>query len=197
VSIGTRSVEETAAKMTDMTSAGVKLVTFEEAAKGADVIILATAFMHAESALRLGNVATHSKGKIVVDVTNPLKFDTGRPETSIGHPDSAGATVQRWLAEAKVVKVWNSIGFPYMIDPKPVAGTLPDMWICGNDVAAKTFVKELLHLCGWPEANVIDAGGIHKAAQLEALCQLNCDYAIDNFVPKGLPWVLGFKLLRE
>jgi predicted dinucleotide-binding enzyme len=73
-------------------------------------------------------VAENFGGKVVLDATNPLHFDAeGQlPVLDIGHTDSAGESVQRWLPEARVVKAFNIVGNPHMVNPDFPDGK-PDM----------------------------------------------------------------------
>ena len=99
------------------------------------------------------------KGKIVIDVTNPLDFSKGLPpKLAIGHVDSAGETVQRLIPQAKVVKAFNTVGNPHFIHPEFPNGGPPTMFICGNNEESKKFVIDnFLNKLGW---ETIDIGGI-------------------------------------
>jgi len=121
----------------------------------ADIVFVATNWEGTENALELagkGNLA----GKVVVDVTNPLKQGAAGPELALGFSDSGGEQVQRWLPDAKVVKAFNIVTAGTMVSPKREEG-VPDMLIAGNDAAAKAKVTEILTQLGWP---TIDLGGL-------------------------------------
>lgn len=170
------------------TGSGVSAGTFAEAAAFGEAVVLATLWAGTEEAIRLakaGNVA----GKVVIDATNPLDFSSGvPPRLALGHTDSGGEQVQRWLPDSSVVKAFNTVGNPHMINPQFPGGP-PDMFICGNDPSAKQTVTEFLKAFGW---SVIDIGGIESSRHLE---------------PLALLWVLyffktnsgnhAFKLLRK
>ncbi|NJN36218.1 MAG: hypothetical protein HC794_03120 [Nitrospiraceae bacterium] len=121
-----------------------------------------------ENALHLAGL-DHFNGKPVLDVTNPLDFSSGAPRLSIGHTDSAGESVQRWLPKAHVVKVFNSVSASVMVNPS-ATGDTPDMMIAGNEAAAKQQVTQILHDFGW--TSIIDLGGIEASRYLEALCMI-------------------------
>src|SRR5450432_3362170 len=121
--------------------------TFAEAAKFAEVVVLAVAWEGAENALQLAG-AENLAGKAVIDAINPLTFGARGLELAIGHTDSAGERVQRWLPAARVVKAFNSVGYAEMFKPE-FAGGPPDMFICGNDDAAKKTVTDILMSFGW------------------------------------------------
>lgn len=142
--------------------------TFAEAAAFGDIIVLATSWAGTENAIKLAGPENFS-GKVVIDVTNPLDFSNGiPPKLAVGHNDSAGEKIQRWLPDAHVVKAFNTVGNPHMVNPKFPDGQ-PDMFICGNDTQAKQTVTEILKMFGWP---VIDIGGIEGARYLEPLSMI-------------------------
>ena len=162
--------------------------TFADAAKLADVVVLAVKGGAAIEALDLAGDANLA-GKVVIDATNPLDFSQGfPPRLALGHTDSGGEQVQRWLPKARVVKCFNIVGNPYMVNPK-LPGGPPDMWIAGNDEAAKKTVGQILRDFGWPDP--IDTGGIEGARLLEPMCLL--------WLLQGArtgTWNHAFKLLR-
>ncbi len=160
--------------------------TYADAAQQGEVAVLATAWSGTESALMLAG-AENLAGKIIIDVTNPLGFGPDGPHLVIGHTDSAGEQVQRWLRHSRVVKTWNTVNHAHMIDPK-IPGGPGTMFYCGNDADAKTFVADLLDQCGWPS---LDAGGIDGARLLEPLTILWVRYAMAHGTSDH-----AFKLLR-
>jgi len=163
--------------------------TFADAAAFGDVILLATLWTGTKNALDLAGGAKALAGKIVMDATNPLDFSQGMPpRLALGHTDSAGEQVQRWLPDAKVVKVFNTAGNAHMVDPQFPGGP-PDMFICGNDADAKATVSEICRQFGWP---VIDIGGIEGSRLLEPLCILWVVYGM-----KTNGWNHAFKMLRK
>jgi len=160
----------------------------EDTARFADIAILATLWSGTESALKLAGAATSLAGKLVIDVTNPLVYEAGKPpRLALGHTDSGGEQVQRWLPQSKVVKAFNTVGHAHMVDPKFPGGP-PDMLICGEDASAKQVVAGLCKNFGW---GVVDAGGIGGARLLEPLCILWVDYGL-----RTQTWNHAFKLLR-
>ncbi|HNN93786.1 MAG TPA: NAD(P)-binding domain-containing protein [Pseudomonadota bacterium] len=141
--------------------------TFAEAAAFADIVVLATLWSGTENALRLAG-AENLAGKILIDTTNPLSFGPQGPSLAIGHTDSGGESVQRWAAQAKVVKAWNIVGNPHMFQPSFPGGP-PDMFIAGNDADAKVKVSEILAAFGW---QVVDLGSIEMSRYLEPLAMV-------------------------
>ncbi len=167
---------------------GITSGSVAEAARHAGIAILAVKGSAAEAALRLAGGALD--GKVVIDTTNPIADeapDKGVIRFFTGPNESLGERLQAAAPALRLVKAFNSVGAPFMIDPR-FAGGRPTMFIAGNDAAAKAEVAALLETVGWESA---DMGGIESARALEPLCQLWC-------IPGLLrnEWTHAFKLLR-
>ena len=161
---------------------------FAEAAAFGEMIVLATLWTATESVIRLAGPKNFA-GKVVIDTTNPLDLSHGMPpRLSIGHTDSAGEQVQRWLPDARVVKCFSTVGSTHAVKPEFPGGP-PDMFICGNDPEAKQAVAKICADFGWP---TIDIGGIEGARLLEPLAILWVAYGV-----KTGTWNHAFKLLRK
>ncbi|MFZ5515885.1 MAG: NADPH-dependent F420 reductase [Candidatus Zhuqueibacterota bacterium] len=163
---------------------------FAEAAEFGELIVLAVAWSGCKNAIsqaQLNNFA----GKVVLDATNPLVFEAqgAPPRLALGHTDSGGEQVQRWLPGAHVVKAFNSVGNLHMVKPDFSDGP-PDMFICGNDDSAKKTVRELSQSLGW---SVIDLGDITSSRLLEPLAMIWIVHLFrNNFNPNH-----AFKLLKK
>lgn len=155
----------------------VSVGSYADAAYLGEVIIVATPWADGatENALRLAE-PRHMQGKVILDATNPLKYENGALSLAVGWSDSGGEMVQRWLPDARVVKVFNIVGANTMTAPQLEQGTA-DMFIAGDDAEAKATVTKLLHEFGW---GVVDAGDLSKARLLEPLALLWIDYARAN-----------------
>lgn len=161
--------------------------SFADVAAWADVLVLATLGSANEAALRAAGLENLS-GKLLLDTTNPLDFSRGFPPSLAIHgEDSGGEQVQRLVPEAKVVKVFNSVGNALMFKPQ-IAGGPPTMFIAGDDADAKKQVEAILTEFGW---ETLDAGGIVASRYLEALCILWVSTAA-----KSGKWMQAFKMLR-
>jgi 8-hydroxy-5-deazaflavin:NADPH oxidoreductase len=161
---------------------------FAEAARFAEMAVLATLWSGTENALRFAG-AENLAGKVLIDATNPLIFTPGAPPAlAVGHRDSGGEQVQRWVPRARVVKAFNIVGNAHMVNPQFPGGP-PDMFICGNDAGAKSAVSGILTAFGW---NTIDIGGIEGSRLLEPLCILWVGYGM-----RTNSWNHAFKLLRR
>jgi predicted dinucleotide-binding enzyme len=186
--LGSRSPEKLAEYVTELgdpASAG----TFAEAAEHGEVVVLATLWSGTEQALQQAGAPQSVAGKVVIDVTNPLVFrEDGPPRLALGHTDSGGEQVQRWLPDSQVVKAFNIVGNPFFFRPDFADGP-PTMYVCGDDEPARATVAGICEDFGWP---VIDIGPMDGARELEALCIL--------WVKSGIvtgSWDNAFKLLRK
>jgi len=138
---------------------------FAEAAEFAEIIFNCTAGAASLAALKLAG-AKNLKGKILVDISNPLDFSKGMPPTlTVCNTDSLGEQIQRAFPEAKVVKALNTINCNVMVTPHIIPGT-HDIFMSGNDSNAKSKVREILtDWFGWK--SVIDLGDISTARGTE------------------------------
>jgi predicted dinucleotide-binding enzyme len=162
--------------------------SYAEAASFGELLVLSTPWLGTENAIKLSEKKSFS-GKVVIDVTNPLDFSSGpSPKLALGHTDSGGEQVQRWIPDAHVVKAFNIIGAPFMVNPQ-FAGGPPDMFICGNDEKAKQKVTEILTAFKW---STIDIGGIEGSRYLEPMAMAWVVYGF-----KTNTWSHAFKLLRK
>jgi len=162
--------------------------SFAETAQFAELAVLCTLWSGTENALRLAGVQNLA-GKVVIDATNPLAFTPGAPPSlALGHTDSGGEQVQRWVPQARVVKAFNTVGHAHFFKPHFPGGP-PDMFIGGNDSAAKTTVTDVLTAFGW---NTIDLGGIDAARLLEPLCIIWVLYGV-----RTNTWNHAFKFLKK
>jgi hypothetical protein len=166
---------------------GARAGTFAEAAAFGEIAVLATLWTGTESALRLAGMEA-LRGKVVLDATNPLDFSSMPPKLTIGHSDSAGEQVQRWLPGSHVVKAFNMVGNAHMVKPSFPGGP-PDMFLCGNDAAAKARTTGLLEELGW---SVIDLGGIEASRYLEPMAMVWILHAIRSQSGNH-----AFKMLRK
>ena len=134
-----------------------------EAAAQADVVILAIPGMVTEMVVKgLGDLS----GKIIIDATNPLIFTGNPPVVTYGTDRSLGEIVQEAHPDAHVVKAFNTIGWPQMIDPPTPAPVIP---IAGENAEAKARVAEWVNMMG---IDTVDVGGIYHARGTEFLVVL-------------------------
>lgn len=154
----------------------------EEAAREADLIVLAVPFQAIDQVAE--EIANAVRGKIVLDVTNPLKPDY----SGLAVTDRSGAEqVQDKLPQAAVVKAFNTVFAANQAEPV-VDGVQLDGFIAGDDASAKSTVADLLTSIGY---RPIDVGGLPSALALEHMAFLNINLNARN----NLPWRSGWKLV--
>jgi len=162
--------------------------SFADAASFGNLLVLATLWSGTEDALRLAG-PEHFARKVVMDATNPLVVEQNAPpRLALGHTDSGGEQVQRWLPNARVVKAYNTVGNAHMVNPVFEGGP-PTMFLCGNDPEAKRVVEGVCRDFGWEP---LDVGGIDAARLLEPMCIL---WVMHGF--RSNSWNHAFKLLRK
>lgn len=133
-----------------------------EAARDAELVLLATPWAAAEDALRN---AGDLSGKVLVDATNPI--GPGGVLTH-GRDDSGAEQVARWAPGARVVKAFNTIGREVMADPR-FGEQRALLWLCGDDAAACGAVADLAAALGFEP---IVLGGLAKARAMEPAASL-------------------------
>jgi predicted dinucleotide-binding enzyme len=143
---------------------GASTGTFAEAARFGDVVFNCTLGTAALDALRAAG-KDNLKGKVLVDVSNPLEFAGGTPRLTTPPGESLGEQVQKEFPEAKVVKALNTVNANVMVRPERTGGE-SDLFIAGNDAGAKEKVAALLKDFGWKRIH--DLGGIAAARGMEA-----------------------------
>ena len=140
--------------------------SFSDAAAFGELVVNCTAGMHSLDALAAAGAANLA-GKVLIDIANPLDFSQGMPPTlTVCNTDSLGEQIQRAFPEAKVVKALNTVNYRVMVDPARVPGK-HDVFVAGNDEAAKAQVRELLASFGWPAERIVDLGDIAGARGAE------------------------------
>jgi 8-hydroxy-5-deazaflavin:NADPH oxidoreductase len=104
-------------------------------------------------------------GKIVVDIANPIDFDTMDGLATPPDSSSAEETAKLVPDGTPVVKAFNTT-FGNTLVPGEVAGHQLDVLIAGDDDGAKEKVKQLVESGG---LRAIDVGPLRRARQLEQL----------------------------
>lgn len=148
--------------------AGASLGTFAQAAAHGELLFNCA---KGDATLQILEAAgpNHLRGKVLVDIANPLDFSKGFPPTlTVCNGDSLGEQIQRAYPELKVVKTLNTMNTHLMVDPSGVPGD-HTVFVCGDDEGAKDRVKQVLtEWFGWKADHVIDLGDITNARGTEA-----------------------------
>jgi 8-hydroxy-5-deazaflavin:NADPH oxidoreductase len=147
---------------------GGKVGSFADAARHGEIVFNATSGGASLEALTAAGAA-NLKGKVLVDVANPLDFSQGMPPFLMAQyagPTSLAEQIQAAFPDAHVVKAFNTIAAAVMVQPSLVPGD-HDLFIAGNDGGAKAAVTEIANGFGW--THVVDLGDIKGARATESL----------------------------
>lgn len=141
--------------------------TFADAAAFGERVFNCVQGIHALEALQSAG-AEHLKGKILIDQSNPYRYQDGHISLTAEYSGSTclGEEVQKLLPDTKVVKTLNFIGSVMMTNPgeltEPATG-----FYCGNDTEAKKAVQKILEDFGWEDT--FDMGDISMSRYTEML----------------------------
>lgn len=129
---------------------------------GGEVVVLAVYYPAVASVVN--EYRDQLAGKIVIDITNPINFDTMELATP---PESSSAEeTARLVPEGTpVLKAFNTT-FGNTLVPGNVAGHQLDVLIAGDQEEAKNKVADLVKAGG---LRPIDVGPLRRARQLEQL----------------------------
>ena len=122
-------------------------------------------------------------GKIVVDITNPLNFETFDSLT-VPADSSATAEIAEALPASRVLKAFNTT-FASTLAAGSVGSLTTTVLIAGDDADAKSTLAELITSGG---LNAIDAGPLTRARELEGLGFLQITLAASE----KIAWTGGF-----
>ena len=147
--------------------AGASQGTFADAAAFGEIVFNCTSGSGALTALEQAG-ADNLKGKVLIDIANPLDFSRGMPPSlSVCNTDSLGEQIQRAFPDVKVGKSLNTVNCNLMVN----AALLPGehvIFVSGNDADAKAQVTSILKdWFGWK--SVIDLGDITTARATEMM----------------------------
>ena len=124
-------------------------------------------------------------GKVVVDITNPLNFETF-DSLVVPADGSAAAEIAAALPQSTVLKAFNT-NFAATLASGAVGPVPTTVLIAGDDADAKALLAGLVTAGG---LNAVDAGSLHRARELEALGFLQLTLAVGEKVD----WTGGFAI---
>ena len=148
-----------------------------------DIVVLAVP--HAAIADILATRVDQLVGKVVVDITNPLNFQTFDSLT-VPADSSAAAQIAASLPQSRVVKAFNT-NLAATLASGTVGEVPVTVLITGDDSQAKALVADVVTAGG---LRAIDAGALRRARELEALGFLQITLAAQD----KTPWTGGFAL---
>jgi 8-hydroxy-5-deazaflavin:NADPH oxidoreductase len=163
--------------------------TFADAAAFGAVLFNCTSGKASLEALGMAG-AENLKGKVLIDISNPLDFSRGMPPSLlVCNTDSLGEQIQRAFPEAKVVKSLNTMNCNLMVNPALLSED-HIVFVSGNDAEAKATVTMILKdWFGWE--SVADLGDITTARGVEMILPL----WVSLMGKVGTP-IFNFKLVK-
>jgi 8-hydroxy-5-deazaflavin:NADPH oxidoreductase len=124
-------------------------------------------------------------GKVVVDITNPLNFETF-DSLVVPADASAAAELAAALPNSKVLKAFNTT-FAGTLASGTIGGQPTTVLIAGDDADAKAKLVEVVTAGG---LKALDAGSLRRAREMEALGFLQLTLAAAD----KISWTGGFAL---
>ncbi|MFB7517781.1 NADPH-dependent F420 reductase [Streptomyces sp. NPDC056144] len=165
VTLGSRTADNADAAKWAEESGGAH-GTFADAAASAELVVNATGGLVSLAALEAAG-AENLRGKVLVDVSNPLDFSQGFPPNVVTFDGlSLAEHLQKAFPEARVVKTLNTMSNTVMVEPGLVPGD-HNVFVSGDDEDAKAVVTGLLGSFGWPADRVLDLGDLSSARATE------------------------------
>ncbi|WP_433728715.1 NADPH-dependent F420 reductase [Actinoplanes sp. CA-051413] len=146
-----------------------------------DIVVLAVP--HGAVPTILAERADQLAGKVVVDITNPLNFETF-DSLNVAADSSAAADIARALPQSRVLKAFNTNFAATLVSG--AVGSLPTtVLIAGDDADAKALLAGVITTGG---LRAVDAGALSRARELEAIGFLQLTLAAGE----KIAWTGGF-----
>ena len=158
--------------------------TLPEAAQQAEVVVLTVPW---ESVPEVLQVVGTLDGKILLDATNPLIAN--RLDSAVELSISGSEQVATWFTGARVVKIFNTIGWEVMDNPQ-FGSESATLFYAGDDAEAKQIAADLAKVIGFEP---IDAGNLASAKFLESLASFWGQLAYGQGMGRNIAW----RLLRR
>jgi 8-hydroxy-5-deazaflavin:NADPH oxidoreductase len=150
-----------------------------------DIVVLAVPHPALKDILE--KYADELAGKIVVDVTNPVDFETFDSLVVPAH-SSAAAELADELPSSRVLKAFNT-NFAATLSARNIGPNTTMVLVAGDDADAKATFISAVQAGG---LDAIDAGGLSRARELEAMGFLQLKLAANE----ELDWTGGFGVVR-
>jgi NADPH-dependent F420 reductase len=149
-----------------------------------DIVVLAVPYPAVEGVLAQRGASL--AGKVVVDITNPLDFETF-DSLVVPADSSATAVIAAALPESRVVKAFNTT-FASTLASGAVGSLTTTVLVAGDDADAKSQVAQVVTDGG---LRAVDAGDLKRARELEAIGFLQIKLA----AAEKISWTGGFGLV--
>lgn len=164
----------------------VQLIAHAEAdtTVSGDIVVLAVPYPALSDIV--ASRAAQLAGKVVVDITNPVNFET-LDSLTVPADSSATAELAAALPGSHVVKAFNT-NFAATLTSGQVGGLPATVFIAGDNNEAKSRLAEVVTASG---LNSVDAGSLARARELESLGFQQIALAASE----KISWSAGFALV--
>ena len=181
--IGTGNMGTAIANVVGKGGHSVELIAHADADRQVTGEIVVLAVRYPDVADVLARRADQLAGKIVVDISNPLDFQTF-DSLVVPADSSAAAVIAAGLPQSRVVKAFNT-NFAATLAAGTVGEVPTTVLVAGDDAEAKALLTEIVTDGG---LRVIDAGSLRRARELEAIGFLQLTLAVGG----KIGWTGGF-----
>jgi hypothetical protein len=181
--IGTGNMGKAIAGLVAKGGNGVELIGENDGDKQVTGEIVVLAVPYPAVASIIAERGDQLAGKIVVDITNPLNFETFDSLT-VPADSSAAAEIAAALPSARVLKAFNTT-FAGTLASGEVGPLGTTVLVAGDDSDAKATLAGMVAAGG---LKVIDAGALKRAREMEALGFLQISLAANE----KISWTGGF-----
>lgn len=149
------------------------------------IVVLAVPYNAAISIAKNNSAALADK--IVIDITNPLNFDTW-DSLVVPADSSAAAQIAALLPDSQIVKAFNTT-FAGTLKSRQVGGVPTTVMAASDNEDAKKTLAAALADSG---VNFIDAGSLKRAREMESMGFLQMTIAASE----QIGWTGGFGVLK-
>jgi|SRR5579883_846444 len=165
----------------DELNSRAKAATIAETTIAAELVALTVPWDAVPEVLQQVGDLSH---KICLDCTNPLVANKLHQTADLA--TSGGEQVAAWLPKARVVKIFNTVGWEIMAQPQ-YGDETATMFYAGDDPEAKAVAAQLAREVGFEP---IDAGGLSAAGYLEDLAGFWGQLVYGQGMGRAIAWRL-------
>jgi 8-hydroxy-5-deazaflavin:NADPH oxidoreductase len=184
--IGTGTMGQAIAGVVGRSGNTVELLGQSDADKPVTGEVVVLAVPHGAVADIVAQRGEQLAGKVVVDITNPVDFETF-DSLVVPADGSAAAEIAAALPRSRVVKAFNTT-FAATLASGTVGAQPTTVLIAGDDADAKSLLAGIVTAAG---LRAIDAGSLRRARELESLGFLQ----ITLTAAEKIAWTGGFAIV--
>ncbi|WP_372698706.1 NADPH-dependent F420 reductase [Arthrobacter sp. JSM 101049] len=184
--IGTGNMGQAISSIVSAGGNNVELLNSQDTDKAVtgDIVVLAVPYPSLQSIVEARG--EQLAGKVVVDITNPLNFETF-DSLVVPADSSAAAELAAALPQSKVLKAFNTT-FAATLASHSLGSNTTTVLIAGDDAAAKAELAGIITAGG---VKALDAGALDRARELEAMGFLQLTLA----AAEKIEWTGGFAVV--